>query len=1247
MDVKQAEDGTIHIIITGGDTEGPIYVEVQPGGLVDLAGNENETIVIDTHSVVDNTKPMIDTIQKPEEGTILKEGETATVLLTPSEKVTIDASNMIFIGDGAEGAESTVIKNADGTFTITITGGKGTGDIGIEIQPGAIIDEAGNRNDTIRIEKILPIDNSSPTVVAQVTEQKTNSIKVEVEAKDIGLAGLATENTYTYRLVGEGVEKTITTTDTTYTFTDLPQGLACNITVTSMDKKGNIGTDTVTATTGTVPIGQGNITTSALTWNQNATNEQEGTASITITNNKTDYIMQYQVVTGGGSFIEENWKEVEENTIEIEDLKHKDMVYARLIDATGNSGDATSTSIIDDIAPNAGTLNLKQEDSSGKAYIQNTWTNQDVYIEFVEGSDAQSGVKNNEVTDANGTMNMPMTLTEEGTETITVTTTDWAGLTASHTYNIQIDKTAPIISSVVASNTEPTNANITITGTALDTLSGIASYQYSTQDTITAESTGWTVITATTENFIAPSYEIMDNGTYYFYVKDQAGNVKKQFIDIENIDKIAPTITAVGTPSTTYIKKGQTVTYSVTTSEIVSLADASKATVTGAGSTGCLVSISGSGTSWTATVTGGTGNGEISLNLEAGLFKDMVGNAMTSGTEKTGVILDNAGPTVSVVNASGTVAKNRKITITIGDTGSGLASNPNTTYYLSKDANNPTASGYVSGSYTSGVALTIGTDLTGNYYLFLPVIEDKLGNKSTEVITGYYRCGTYIFDNTGPTISKVTVAKVTESSFTLTITATDVGSAGISKGTDAYTLYYKQTGESTYTTNTSSSNTCTTRYLFVDSDYLKITTDKTNAPSLKTGMNPVIWVNGTEIVKYSNLTNKTINSAWTANKGDTIWGTYNRGEPVYDAYVVVKDALGNQTTSSIINVTIPLDMDHKASNWANVKMTDGSYFVWIPRYAYKVTKTTSTSTSSSNRGTIDVKFINGKGSTAYDGTACTIATSNIDSTSKYVVHPAFCTNLNMGGYGTELTGIWVAKYKASGSSSKLYFKPNAVALRNATIGNSYTYCYNYNRTLDSHLIKNSEWGAVAYLAHSKYGRNSYEVASNDSTGYYTGRSAGGKYIDTPTTAGTYQYNTAEGGLASTTGNISGVYDLTGSAMEYVACWNTLCTDTSKINNGSSFAKKGGSSTKYATAYRSGDDVSINASLCILGDATYEVIIQDMATWFNDMVFGMDDSDPFFVRSGTAYSGTDQGTFAGGKLGGEAYPEVSFRAVMPG
>ena len=164
--------------------------------------------------------------------------------------------------------------------------------------------------------------------------------------------------------------------------------------------------------------------------------------------------------------------------------------------------------------------------------------------------------------------------------------------------------------------------------------------------------------------------------------------------------------------------------------------------------------------------------------------------------------------------------------------------------------------------------------------------------------------------------------------------------------------------------------------------------------------------------------------------------------------------------------------DGKTSKWANAKTEDGSYWVWIPRYEYRIVSGNHSSTA----GQIEVKFI---------------PTTQTTADSGYKIHPAFVENTDVGGFGDDLAGIWVGKYETShadatasseGSSSTMKVLPGVQSWRNITISNMYDKAKNYNPIkLDSHLMKNSEWGAVVYLAHSQYGRNGNEVIGNNSS----------------------------------------------------------------------------------------------------------------------------------------------------------------------
>jgi len=190
---------------------------------------------------------------------------------------------------------------------------------------------------------------------------------------------------------------------------------------------------------------------------------------------------------------------------------------------------------------------------------------------------------------------------------------------------------------------------------------------------------------------------------------------------------------------------------------------------------------------------------------------------------------------------------------------------------------------------------------------------------------------------------------------------------------------------------------------------------------------------------------------------------------------------------------------------------------------------------------------------------------------------------------------------------------------------------------------------VAYLTHSSYGRNGNEISFNNSSEYYTGRSAGVPGTNSMSTSaeGLYRYNTKEGETAATSGNIYGIYDLSGGAWEYTAGWDT---DAEEINehiilNGSSFASRKGESTKYATAYHNGtSNVTTSSERCILGDATYET-----KNWFNDYSICATSAKPFFERGGSCIDITFaiDGIFYSDYSDGENYNYGSFRIVIPG
>ena len=318
-------------------------------------------------------------------------------------------------------------------------------------------------------------------------------------------------------------------------------------------------------------------------------------------------------------------------------------------------------------------------------------------------------------------------------------------------------------------------------------------------------------------------------------------------------------------------------------------------------------------------------------------------------------------------------------------------------------------------------------------------------------------------------------------------------------------------------------------------------------------------------------------------------------------------------------------------------------WVWIPRYAYSITS----GYHSSSAGNIDVEFM--KGLTNETSTGRTTF-QNSSGQGKWNIHPAF-------NYGTTVSGIWVAKFEASskeGNSNSdsgdnvttktLQVKPGVSSWRYITIGNMYTVCKNYNSTLNSHMMKNDEWGAVAYLSKSKYGKQNEEVWINNSSSYITG-SAGNSASAGSNAGTTNDYTSTQGVKASTTGTVYGVYDMSGGALEYVAAY---------VNNGNSNLTSYGSSlvngdakTKNVYSKASSDNTTnnYNANSGKYGDAVYETSGSSSTSWYGDYFVFPYAGHPFFERGGSYNSGMSAGVFSFDPYSGGSYSNDSFRPVL--
>lgn len=333
-------------------------------------------------------------------------------------------------------------------------------------------------------------------------------------------------------------------------------------------------------------------------------------------------------------------------------------------------------------------------------------------------------------------------------------------------------------------------------------------------------------------------------------------------------------------------------------------------------------------------------------------------------------------------------------------------------------------------------------------------------------------------------------------------------------------------------------------WLNYDSEYVVGTFKKKISVTLgdkeESSVNEPILVKGMIPVYYDEE-----NNGWYKASSDNTYNNewYNYSEQKWANVVTVNSNKREFYESSSVGTKILLE-------------DINSFWVWIPRFAYDV-----------NNNNIEVNFVQ-------------------ETESAY---RAFTFN------NQELPGFWIAKFESgikddilcvkssltkdcNNSNNKLYFAPNYLFTNRITManlfytmrkmefnGNIYGFSGAGNKlnndgtikgdgnNLDIHLIKNSEWQAVALLSDSKYGKlgnNNYasdDKLINHNNSNYTGKSY---YQDN-----LYDYNIKiKGTGASTTGNTTGIYDMAGGKREYVMIDNDKLNIFNKTSN-SGFTSK--------------------------------------------------------------------------------------------
>ena len=399
------------------------------------------------------------------------------------------------------------------------------------------------------------------------------------------------------------------------------------------------------------------------------------------------------------------------------------------------------------------------------------------------------------------------------------------------------------------------------------------------------------------------------------------------------------------------------------------------------------------------------------------------------------------------------------------------------------------------------------------------------------------------------------------------------------------------------------------------------------------------------------------------------------------------------------------------------------YWVYIPRYAYEVQRrdaydqvskaSANTSVSAQNFDIVfetkntprktPVECLNGDyrtcvknqyGESALTYPNTTSQSDPLNSQTAWATHPAFT-------WGTEeLNGFWIGKFETTGTRTAPTVKPNQHANISEYIGefysaaksigqpdpnNNYGGANNDDTTngltqnshhlaiSTSHMLKNSEWGAVAYLSASKYGTgvNNVQIngaylasgstdADGDSSRYgvtgcgpeadgiedrYNAGTLNKSTIESSTACGSVDraYNGTIGQYASTTNNVYGVYDMSGGAWEYVM--GNYSTNLSQTSNSTYNYREVKTPIKppYVDIYNITSNNSCtwntDGSSCG-GHALFET-----ASWGGDIAYFVNSGLPWFVRGGNSGGGSGAGVFASNYDYGFNYTYVGFRVAL--
>ena len=384
-------------------------------------------------------------------------------------------------------------------------------------------------------------------------------------------------------------------------------------------------------------------------------------------------------------------------------------------------------------------------------------------------------------------------------------------------------------------------------------------------------------------------------------------------------------------------------------------------------------------------------------------------------------------------------------------------------------------------------------------------------------------------------------------------------------------------------------------------------TSGANKPVLASNMIPVYYDEANSVWKKADKNNSQKDYRWYSY---TSTGEY---KGMWANAVTVKEANRQTYLNATPGTIIP--MDDITTMW-----------VWIPRFNAVIPSNYNGGTKAKPNA-IDVTFVK-QNETAID--AFTFGTKELSG----FWYGKFETSHTTLASSTTANNLGCTNETCSNANG-IIIKPNVTNLRYNNVSNFFFASRSMEQSgnsfgfvsseVDTHMSKNNEWGAVAYLTQSIYGRctsstTCTEVGINNNVNKQTGY---GAPAGSNTSVATGTYNMTSGKDASTTKTIYGIYDMSGGANEYVMGVYNKTIGSSGFN---SLPDEKYYNNYTVTSYS--------------GHALTET-----QEWYWDSAGYVESSYPWYSRGGTFVDSSNAGVFKFTQANGGRGDYMSFHVVI--